>query len=677
MNPELCELLENGGVVSCFLSDESGNRLDPFAPSSHLCEEINNKTRENVTTRLASGEEVELQRVVLRKSGFIVVEVSNNIDTCTSAPIPFCQIEEVLLCAPEGVDVRCTITDFTCNAFIHCQNGSYQSIDILLTICQDIKAIHPATIEINADFCQPRQPFVRPSCPTIVPPPLCEDEPSLEKKELVQFNESPALQQTEAICMRTEKVYDWISQQATIEIHKTADAVPIICDVCSIGLFVPAVIVCERTISGTVTCDGEPVANAPITFTASPDIVTIAPEPAFTNEFGHFEAVVTVPEGTEPTDITITAHTVVEGQSLSITLPTIVRCLAEPCILLLFGPESMECNDVVSGRVRCGNDFIPEVEVTLTANPAIVNFNPNPTFTGLNGNYFSGISVPPGTPPTDVEITASAEVDGQALADSITVNVACDSDCELTLTADPLITCEGEISGTLLCDGAPVDGAEVTFSNFPVIGTFAPNPVTTAADGTFSTTLTVPEGTPLLSTTITAFATVNGDIVSDTICIQVECPEEECPCKFRIGVQGGSAPATADITVNGAPSTLSGTINVTAVQCFVAAPMCNPAVDNFNVAFGSGGNTINFILGRRIEIECDGNTFARVRGTARASGNVFPNAIYEVTITLMIGPSNIGSWTVNATDFHGNTFATAFTAATSPITFIGDCEDTP
>ncbi|MFC4388004.1 hypothetical protein ACFOZ1_09310 [Gracilibacillus marinus] len=675
MNPELCELLDNGGIVSCHITDEYGNPINPLSHHSTLCEEISSEKREDVTFTIENGTQITLQNVTLRKSGYVVVQVSNGIDTCVSEPIPFCKIEHVLLCAPKGTDILCTITGFSCDATIHCMNGQFDSVDIALNFCQDIKAIYPITIQLTADFCQPRETFIPNACTYPIPPNSCEN---IDNTTILhpQQNQSRQ-QQTEDVCIQTEKVYDWVTSQTNISIRKTADQAPFICDVCSIGMFVPAVIVCEHIISGQVTCNGEPVANAPVTFSATSDAISFNPNPVFTDATGHFETVATVDEGTEDTEITITATTVANDEELSITLPTIIRCAEEPCLLLLFGPEIVNCSDVISGRVRCGNTFIPDVEVTLSANPAIVTFNPNPTFTGLNGNYFSGISVPPGTPLTDVEITASATVEGELLSETITVSVLCERDCELTISAPPLITCEGEITGTLLCDGLPVSGVEVAFNDFPNIGTFSPNPAITAADGTFSTTLTIPEGTPLLSTTIIATATVNGDTLESVVRVQVECPEEECPCKFRIGVEGGAAPASVNITVNNTPDTLSGTINVTAIQCFVAAPMCNPAVDNFNVAFGSGGDTINFILGRRIEIECEGNTFARVRGTARATGNVLPDGIYEVTITLTIGAMNMGLWTVDATDFHGNTFSTTFSSMINPMTFIGECEDTP
>ncbi|MDV2580740.1 hypothetical protein [Alkalibacillus haloalkaliphilus] len=173
-----------------------------------------------------------------------------------------------------------------------------------------------------------------------------------------------------------------------------------------------------------------------------------------------------------------------------------------------------------------------------------------------------------------------------------------------------------------------------------------------------------------------ATTTVNGETIRAMISVHIECPFDECPCKYRIGIQGNAAPATVNVTQQGTPSTFQGTINVTAIQCFTASAMCNPAVNNFNIAFGSGGNTINFVMGRRISIQCDGNNFARVHGVANATGNVI-NGIFDVLIELQISPANIGNWTIIASDLHGNSFSTIFSAPVSSATFIGDCSVVP
>lgn len=688
MNPELCRLLRNGGVVSCYLADSSGSPLSPFNPSGITCTLLDG--REDVETVLPNGQEVTLQKVWIKKTGYIVVQVTNDAEQCVSDPIPFCIVENALLCAPQGTDIICQVRDFQCTACINCQNGLYQSVEIFLDICLDVQVVADAVIEIPSEPCQPRDPLTIEPCSTEqIVPPRCDlflnqrqtqtthDSlpSSTTKGKIRKTGLGPA--QLETVCVNTERVYDWITQQSRVQLRKNADDAPFICNICTLNLFVPAITICERRIFGTLECNGERVEGALIDFSSSPDIVTFSPDPAVTDENGNFTTIITVPEGTDLTLIRITASTTENGEFLSRTIPTIARCLADPCILTLFGRETIDCNGTIIGRVRCGNTFIPGVEVTLTASPPIVTFNPNPVITGENGNYFSGVVVPAGTTPTDVEITASATVEGELLTETITVNVACDKNCDLTLNADALITCEGEITGVLTCDGSPVEGAMIEFSTFPSIGTFSPNPATTMADGSFTTTLTIPEGTPLLSSALIAGTTTNGETITAIVGVQVECPPvDECPCKFRIGVDGGAAPTSVDIMTGGMASTLTGTINVTAVQCFTAAPMCNPASDNFNVSFDSGGNTINFLAGRRIEIDCEGNTFARVRGTARATGNVLPSGIYEVTITRGLA-GGLALWTVNATDFNGNTFSTTFTANINPVTFIGDCTDVP
>ncbi|CQR48056.1 hypothetical protein BN1058_02398 [Paraliobacillus sp. PM-2] len=483
----LCDVLNRGGIVSCFLSDSNGDPIDPFDPSSNLCQEMNGNSdkRKNVPVILPSGEEIVLQKVIIQKSGYIVVKVSNGRNTCFSDPIPFNKTEDILLCAPEGTTVDCRITDFECSATINCQNSIYKSVQVNLDICQSIQAVANATIKVDERFCQPRDQISQNRCGTPSIPSNCNVLEHHNKENNSQNIQKPTNEdckenQPEKICINVPKVYDWTIQQTTINIRKSAAEVPFTCNICTLELFAP-----------------------------------------------------------------------------------------------------------------------------------------------------------------------------------------------------DKITCEGTITGRLTCDDMPVQGALIEFSNFPAIGTFTPNPATTAADGTFSTTLTIPEGTPLLSTTVTASTVINNKPLSTSVTLQVECPGEACPCKFRIGVEGGAAPTTVNVTRNGVPTTLSGTINVTAIQCFTAAAMCNPAVDNFNVNFGDNGNTINFVNGRRIEIECDGNTFARVRGVATATGNFLPNGLYEVTITLTIGAGDIGVWTVNASDMQGNTFSTTFSAEITPITFIGACDERP
>lgn len=683
-------MIISNNSATCYLTDQNGILLDPLANNAIICEEVTGaNARENVQI-LVDGQEVTLQKVVIRKRGFIVVQTEIENILCTSNPIPFCFFEEVLLCAPEGTIINCDTTAFNCFVNVDIQNSVFQSLEICLDICQSIKVVANANLTITGQLCESREVINPPSCVNMLPliPPQCNIGITSDKQPVKRNNQSelPALKnlkedisnsapfQQEELCIRTKKVYDWITTRSIF--RKTVEENPFICEICNLDLFIPAIIICERELSGTIECDGVRLNDIPVFFSASSDVVSFTPNPAITDDNGHFTTTIIVSEGTPLTEITVTATATVNGNIILKELPTIIECPAETCVLTLTSFETINCNGLVSGNVRCGNETIEGVEVSLTSDPPILTFVPNPTVTGSLGNYFSGVTVPNNTPPTDVDITATATVNGQNLMETITVNVECIRNCTLTITAAPTITCEGEITGTITCDGNPVEGASIEFSNFPSVGTFTPNPTVSGVDGSFTTTLTIPEGTPLISTAITATATVDSQTLSTTTGVQVECPEVECPCKFRLGIEGNAAPTIANITQNNIPSELSGTINITAIQCFTASQMCNPAVNNFNIAFGSNGTTINFVHGRRIEIECEDSNYARVRGTAQATGNLF-SGTFEVTIEVSINPSNIGTWTIFATDFIGDTFATTFSAPMNPIAFIGACDEIP
>lgn len=150
-----------------------------------------------------------------------------------------------------------------------------------------------------------------------------------------------------------------------------------------------------------------------------------------------------------------------------------------------------------------------------------------------------------------------------------------------------------------------------------------------------------------------------------------------CPCKFRIGISGNAAPANVIVTRTGQEDlNLSGTINVSAEQCFTGARRCNPSVDSFDVSFVAGGTTINFTQGRRTTITCEDGTFARLVGTAQAEGGLLSGG-FNIDIQLTVDPNtNSGTWRVFAQSFDGNTtFFTTFTADVSPRTFIGACTE--
>ncbi|WP_245747458.1 BMQ_0737 family morphogenetic spore coat protein [Anaerobacillus alkalidiazotrophicus] len=683
----LCDILK----ANCILTNQQGIPIVSLSPGTISCKEIPQKNgRKNVNTTLPNGEVITLQKVFVQKSGLVIIEITGPGTTCRSQPLPFSFIESFILCAPEGTELECNITEFDCIAQLNCQNGLVTSVDLFFAICQDVEIAADMVISIPEQLCNPRQEININSCP-ITPPNQCPavfptsntsagtqskvNSIKLTSDTLVSTNHTF---QKELACVSVKKVYDWIVRPSTFQLNFNINDLVLDCDIppCDAHLFVHAAYICEGDLQGQVLCGNIPVEGAQVSFSAEPNIVTFSPDPTVTDANGNFDTIVTVPPGTPPTPVTITANTFVSGLPITTSLDTIVECHG-PCVIELFTTDVIDCDGFVEGRVMCGGRPIEGAVIEVTSDSEDVTFAHDQITTGTDGNFFVGVTVEPGTPLQTITITASTIVEGQNIFTSIDAQVVCSEDaCVLTLEVPANISCEATITGSIFCGDDPVSGADISFSSFPNIVTFSPNPVVSLANGTFSTTVTVPENTPFTSVLITATTTVNGQTVSTHVGTNVECPgPDQCPCKFRIGIQGNSAPATVNITQQGVPSTLAGTINVTAVQCFITAPMCNPAVDNFNITFGSGGTTINFIQGRRIHIDCTANT-ARVHGTAMASGNLF-SGIFDVEIILTLLPGNTGTWQINASDLLGNTFTTTFTAPLNPITFVGDCNQQP
>ncbi|CAN7521358.1 hypothetical protein [Rossellomorea sp. LjRoot5] len=102
-----------------------------------------------------------------------------------------------------------------------------------------------------------------------------------------------------------------------------------------------------------------------------------------------------------------------------------------------------------------------------------------------------------------------------------------------------LISCEATISGRVLCDHVPVGGVQVTLtSTFPELVFSDPTPVTDR-QGVFTTTVTVPRGTPITpDVRITATATVSEETVSDSIFVRVGCVECRNPVLTLNPVEG-------------------------------------------------------------------------------------------------------------------------------------------
>ncbi|WJE15696.1 hypothetical protein QRD89_18550 [Halobacillus sp. ACCC02827] len=439
MFPEICEILSNGGTITCFLTDADGVPVDTDAPLD-LCEAVRRVT---IPVTLPNGVVADLQQVTLRKSGFVVLEVTDGETTCLSEPISFCSVENIILCAPDGTDIVCEVTDFSCSPCVSCNTeGFVQSIDIFFRICQNVQVVADVTVELTTRLCQPRQAFDVPLCPrnAAIPPQCPVLFPDAGDMPATSVPEPPAISlpapepvvnqaELETICVNTSKVYDWIVLTNDFEINRLADDLIFNCTPCEMRLFVPAVTLCERIYSGKLLCGEDPVAGAAVNITADPPILEIDPDPVITDEFGNFEVLASVASGTDDTMVTVTAFAELPEGLASKSLNTMAFCPEPPCSIDLFieGQEDLiSCSSFLSGRVRCGNTVIEGATVDLeSSNPAIIMFESTPATTGSNGNYFAGISIPENTPVQEVTITATTTIDGETLTASVDITVEC------------------------------------------------------------------------------------------------------------------------------------------------------------------------------------------------------------------------------------------------------------
>lgn len=117
-----------------------------------------------------------LQLVRVRKTGsFQIILFSDDVPgQLFSEPISFGICEKVILCAPEGIEVICEISDIFCEGcFI--VNATDFSLDVTLFLCQSIRAELDTPLEVKAKICKPRKEiaaFDR-NCEEIEPPKQC------------------------------------------------------------------------------------------------------------------------------------------------------------------------------------------------------------------------------------------------------------------------------------------------------------------------------------------------------------------------------------------------------------------------------------------------------------------------------------------------------------------------
>ncbi|WP_181348834.1 hypothetical protein [Thalassobacillus sp. CUG 92003] len=120
------------------------------------------------------GAEITLQLVTVRKN-FTVTFSFPTADGVVELPLDFSRCEQFILCAPTGTEIEVSYTDLDCFICTFDCDEVDDTFDALVTVrlCQSIQSTFPVTLELVADFCQPRDILPTPACPTPTMPPQC------------------------------------------------------------------------------------------------------------------------------------------------------------------------------------------------------------------------------------------------------------------------------------------------------------------------------------------------------------------------------------------------------------------------------------------------------------------------------------------------------------------------
>ncbi|WP_433747443.1 hypothetical protein [Falsibacillus pallidus] len=160
-------------VTTCILTDASGTPVSLSSPNALTVEEIGTRDSREF---IVDGAVVTLQNVSWVKSIYIVLEYTGIFEAAPfvfrSQPVLFEIPESAFLCAPEGTDLLVRLTDFNCRTRFNCLSEFNSSVDVFLTICQSVQTFANVTLELEAEFCQPRD-IINEQCPSPVIPPQC------------------------------------------------------------------------------------------------------------------------------------------------------------------------------------------------------------------------------------------------------------------------------------------------------------------------------------------------------------------------------------------------------------------------------------------------------------------------------------------------------------------------
>jgi|SRR5690625_1637226 len=166
-----CDAAVSNLRTNCYLVDAAGNPLPPNREIA-VVETSDRQDR----TFLVDGNQVILQKVSFQSTVNVVVEISGLNGTTPfveqTQPMPIEIPESIFLCAPEGTDLVVRLSDIECNVALNCTGTALGSIDISLNLCQSVQAVTNVTVELPAEFCEPREVFTE-QCSTPVIPTQC------------------------------------------------------------------------------------------------------------------------------------------------------------------------------------------------------------------------------------------------------------------------------------------------------------------------------------------------------------------------------------------------------------------------------------------------------------------------------------------------------------------------
>ena len=170
---------------------EEGLNCDDFDIEDVTCEVtplgfdvLSRHNREFVFGR----KEVTLQLVKIRKK----FKVTFNFPTASgtkSVSREKSRTEHVILCAPDDTDIKVKVTDVDCMIVDFDCDTDYDTFDAVVNvrICQSIQSVFKVTLELEAEFCHPRDilpipgtacptPTIPPQCPVLFPDDDCDDD---------------------------------------------------------------------------------------------------------------------------------------------------------------------------------------------------------------------------------------------------------------------------------------------------------------------------------------------------------------------------------------------------------------------------------------------------------------------------------------------------------------------